>query len=632
MFTYDEKQLEMDSTQSSIITKKIEIEQDVNFFIVIESENQKIIQPILNKIVDYLIDTLKVKDIYNTFWVTLESINFFINNLRKKEESLNNLNIIIWILEKNNFHFSKIGQASCYLINKSKEFIEISETSSTMKEFDYISSWKLSHNEKIILINKSLNNYLTQTDLEELWALENIEDINKNIVNILDDEKIKDNIKLVSINYSLWEDFVDKKVYIENTKNLFYKFFDNNFSKKSLALLMMLKEKIEKKWKLVKNIVFISWITISVFLLYSIIWWIVGNTIEGWKTNEYKDYLIEAREYLRLANENIANPESFNLNIEKSEELLTKVKEENLFLSDVNSIEDDISIIKKQFNWIETFETDTSNVVFAWNFDDWIKLLENNKKLYVIWKNSVYWPIVQWQDVKNTKFEELEVDDEFIDATISWDDIIIVTKKWRLVEYTKEDFNYINVLAQTTWEKSDFIKSYNWNIYLTDENSNQIYMHSPAQDWYNSWVWYLNEEDSKNIWEILAIWIDGWIYMLKKDLTLVKFFRSPKYRLESIILNNLPNNYNLENSRVNIVTKNNLTYIYILLNNKIWIFKPNTKVFTDTRSLKYIWQIEGKSEEIISFEVQRDNEIEVLTKSWIYKLWFEINEDKLIVR
>jgi hypothetical protein len=53
---------------------------------------------------------------------------------------------------------------------------------------------------------------------------------------------------------------------------------------------------------------------------------------------------------LRIANENIANPENFDINIKKSEELVAKVKSENLFLQDVNSISDDISIIKKQFN------------------------------------------------------------------------------------------------------------------------------------------------------------------------------------------------------------------------------------------------------------------------------------------
>jgi hypothetical protein len=45
--------------------------------------------------------------------------------------------------------------------------------------------------------------------------------------------------------------------------------------------------------------------------------------------------LIQAREYIRLANQNIANPEAFTLNIKKAEELVNKVKEQELFLNDI---------------------------------------------------------------------------------------------------------------------------------------------------------------------------------------------------------------------------------------------------------------------------------------------------------
>jgi hypothetical protein len=72
-------------------------------------------------------------------------------------------------------------------------------------------------------------------------------------------------------------------------------------------------------------------------------------------------------------------------------------------------------------------------------------------------------------------------------------------------------------------------------------------------------------------------------------LSLVKFFRSPKYRLESIVINKLPKNYVLENnSAVKIFTRPNLSYVYLLLNNKIWIFEPNTRISADTKSLTYL--------------------------------------------
>jgi len=84
--------------------------------------------------------------------------------------------------------------------------------------------------------------------------------------------------------------------------------------------------------------------------LFLIISSLLSKSIENSKTVEYKNNLIQAREYIRLANQNLANKEAFELNIKKAEELVEKVSKEKLFLNDIKNINDDISIIKKQFN------------------------------------------------------------------------------------------------------------------------------------------------------------------------------------------------------------------------------------------------------------------------------------------
>jgi hypothetical protein len=274
-----------------------------------------------------------------------------------------------------------------------------------------------------------------------------------------------------------------------------------------------------------------------------------------------------------------------------------------------------------------------NNLIFKWNFDDSIKLIETDKKLYVIAKSSIYWPIISGQDIKNNIFSELEIDDEFLDWVSVWNEIILTTKKQRVVKFWKDaKFSYINVVWQTTWQWSPFLESYNWNLYMSNSAQNQVFKHTPTSWSYTSWVPYLNDNDSKNIWKIVSIWIDWWIYILKNDWKLLKFFSAPKYRLESIVLNKLPENYTISWNNIKIITRNNLSYIYLFLNNKIWIFEPNTKIFTDTKSLTYRWQIEWKNEDILWFHIPRDWEISVLSKSWIYKISFEIKEDKLIIR
>lgn len=633
MFYFDVKNYQTDLWENTTAGKNIQIDENLNCFVLIDSSNKKIVTPLLNKIVDYLIDTITIKDTYNTFSVSLESINFFIKTLKDKENNLENLNIIIWLLEKNNLHFAKIWKASCFLLNQKKEIIEISDRNDKNNTFDYISSGKITYWEIVVLASQNLWEYLTNSDWQDISKLSEIEKILENITHILQDEKAQTNISIAWIFSDYIASWSGVNYKLEKVKNLFYKTIDNNFSKKVIAFSMIIREKIESKWKIVKNIIFFSGIIVSTFILFSIISGILWKSIESSKTTEYKNNLIQAREYIRLANQNLANKEVFELNISKAEELIAKVGNEQLFLSDVKNIYDDISIIKKQFNGIEVFEWNTSNLIFKWNFDDGVKLIEMSKKLYVIWKSSIYGPIISGQEIKNNIFSELEIDDEFLDGVSVGDDIILTTKKQRVVKFWKDTkFSYINVVGQTTWQWSPFVETYNNNIYMVNSSQSQVYRHSPSSGSYTSWVSYLTNDDSKNLTKIVSIWIDGGIYLLKDDGKIFKFFSSPKYRLESIVLNKLPQNYNIWEWKSKLIVRNNLNYFYMYLNDKIWIFEPNTKVFTDTKSLTYKWQIEGKMENILWFYVPRDGELNVLTKSGIYKINFEIKDDKLIIR
>ncbi|USN58145.1 MAG: hypothetical protein H6767_07585 [Candidatus Peribacteria bacterium] len=132
----------------------------------------------------------------------------------------------------------------------------------------------------------------------------------------------------------------------------------------------------------------------------------------------------------------------------------------------------------------------------------------------------------------------------------------------------------------------------------------------------------------------MDIAIDGGFYILKSDLSMLKFFASPKYRLESLTINKAPKNYDVENSLdpVRVKTRQELNYVYMLLNNKIWVFQPNTKSVYDTQSLQYIGQVEGKRHTIRDFYIDHDGELLVLNDAGVYQLQFEVSDGKLILR
>jgi hypothetical protein len=227
-------------------------------------------------------------------------------------------------------------------------------------------------------------------------------------------------------------------------------------------------------------------------------------------------------------------------------------------------------------------------------------------------------PIIPNNVPKETSFSQLDSSDAFKNAVVVGDNIILLTQLAKIVNFSKSGFfQYIDTLGQKTWQESSDIDSFLTNIYLLNKEQNQITKHKKVGDNYDTGTPFLKLDDSKNIGKILSIGVDGGMYILKNDLSILKVFSSPKYRVESILINKLPKNYTIEGTpeNIKIKTRGDLAYVYILLNNKIWIFQPNTKLFQDTKSLMYVGQIEGKQSKIRDFYVSHDGLILTLTET-----------------
>jgi hypothetical protein len=71
---------------------------------------------------------------------------------------------------------------------------------------------------------------------------------------------------------------------------------------------------------------------------------------------------------------------------------------------------------------------------------------------------------------------------------------------------------------------------------------------------------------------------------------MVKLFKTPEYRLENMMLNKLPKNYDLNSSgdTIKMKTRQDLNYLYILLDERILIFKPNSKKFQNVKNLTFL--------------------------------------------
>lgn len=620
------------SNRTKALSRVINLGDNLELFIVIASKDQNFIDLLVSKILDFTVDKISKTRAYADFSQVLENINAIIKtwDIEPWEEKLS---VIIWILNWKEFLFSNIWNSSCYLI-KNNSLIEATDKDEKKSEFSYISNWDLQDSDIIVLSNRRLTTFLSESDFLDAAETGSMEKFNDSIEYVIIEEQIQKSISLISFTYKA-ENKEDNNQFYSKAKDSFYKAMDNNFSKRALAIFMILKDKVSMQSKMVKNILFISWILVSIFFMYLIISSTVEKTSNTKTVLESKNYLQEAKAYLKVATENMWNQDIFDLNINKTEELVKIIEEKKLFLSDITLLKNNIAEVKKTFNWIESFEENDSKIVQKIDSKDWINLLAIDRKIYIVWKNYVTWPIVIWQSYKKYSFDKLDSGDEFINSTVIMWEIAIVTKKWNIIMFNRNgNFRFSNVLWQDKWETSNIIDSFWNNIYLLSKEENQLYKHIKSGNSFTKWSWYLTKEDSTSIWSIIDVAIDWGFYMLKKDLTIVKFFSSPTYRLESIVLNKLPNNYNLDSgvSKIEMKTRPDLAYVYILLNNKVFVFKPNSLRYQDTKSLQYVWQIEWLNYKIKDFYISHDWELEILNENWVYKVSFEVSDDKLLLR
>lgn len=632
MFEISVKKVDFEK-KNIIIKRNINLDKNLDCFILVSSSNENLAENLINNTLEFLIDKVSKNDTYNDFMIALEHLNSYLKTWRLDEEKKDSLDMIIGILNDNTYTFSNVWKSSAYLINKNSEIIELTESWENKEEFSYISEGKLLNWEIVISSTIELLNYLSKSDLiDGLILSEDIKIFNKNIKNILKSEIIDTNCLVSSMKFKSNKFVAEENDKKEIIKNYLAKTIDNKFAKIVIWKCLYSFDKLKTQSKTIKNIVLISGITIAVFFLYYTLSTLVSITTQTEVKETAKNNLIEVKNIIRIASENIANPDVFEKNINDAEALVAEVEKQEIYLWDLSKITDEINILKKQFNKIEIFEENETNLIYALNSNDNVKIAKNNLVPYVISKKWVIWPILTTAKPQIYSFDKLWENEYFIDWFFIESNLFILTNTSKIVKFTKNwYFNFVNVVWQTKWEDIKTMSSYSSNLY-TLGTDNQLNKHAPSGNDFKAAESYLKKEDLTQIWDVLSIAIDWGFYILKKDLTIVKFFSSP-YRLESIMLNKLPKNYILEEwKKTQIIARNNLNYIYILLNDKIWIFKPNTTNYKNTQSLTYIWQIEWATKTIKDFHVNYDWEITVLNETWIYKLTFEISDDKVIIR
>lgn len=618
-----------------IIQKNLSLDEDLDCFFVVSCDNKNFWELVTNNIVEYIIDRISITNTYKDFSTALENINGFIKTWKQDTEKEVQLDIFISILNKNTLIFSNIWKASCYLLNKDSELIEITDKDTQKTHFDFISNGELKDEDFIIFSNINLLKHLSKSDILDGITSENsVKIFNENIQGILSKEILTHNTYVTSLKYQTYKNQTKQNPHVAMIQEKYMDLLDNTYIKKALASLLMLKDKCHIQSRHATNWIFLVGISIALFLLYTTLSGIINVSSENEEKEIAKNNIVVAKNFVRIASENIGNTQAFENNISQAEQAISEIEQQQVFLNDISKLHDDINVLKKQFNKIETFISGSNNELYSGELKNALKIIKSNYKPYIITKKWVIGPILWKSWAQNYLFTSLEENEYFVDATSIGNNLYILTNTSKIVRFTSNGyFSFMDVSGQQTWEKSKQISTYAQNIYLLGAGDSQIYKHTLWAKSFSKATPYLNNEDLAQIWNIESIGIDGWFYILKEDLSVVKFYSSPTYRLEKIVLNKLPKNYNKEEgSKIELKATQNSNYVYMLLNNKIWVFEANTKRYQDTKSLTYVWQIEWEKEEILDFNIENDRILTVLNTQGLYKLEFEISDGKLLLR
>jgi len=623
--------------QNHIIKKNISLDTNLDCFIHIDSESKNFTEAFLNKVVDHIIDKISIKNTYWDFSIALENINAFIKAWNIDNSEKQTANVLIGIQHENNFIFSNIWHASAYWINRNQELISLTDHSGNKQRFSDISNWELKTWEIILISSTNILSYLSQSDIID--GIDKNNDINhftENIYQILTTENLNENIIYSAFKYTNTEEneILENK-YFKILQEYFLKVLDTKIMKRFLIFLLKLKNYIIKQSKWVKNILFILIITLCIVFLYNSLSSIISVTTNNQEKEVNIERLEQAKNLIRQASDNVANTNAFEKFISEAEIIIEDVKTEKIFLSDIDIMQNNVNVLKKQFNKIETFQDDLDKQIYSGNFENFVKIIKNKLKPYILEEKSITWPINWWATPKKYVNTQLDKDEFFIDATVIWDNIYISTNKSKIVRFAKTwHFSFVDVQWQDTWWEHKNINSYNGNIYITDKNIAQIHKHWASWKNFTKATPYLKEDDINAIWKILSVAIDWGFYILKSDLMVQKFFSWPKYEMVNVVMNNLPKNYVIEDktTKIELKARADLNFVYILLNNKIFVFQPNSRNYRDVTSLTYIWQIDWLEEKIKDFYVNHDWELWVINNKWIYDLSFEISDNKLILR
>lgn len=107
--------------------------------------------------------------------------------------------------------------------------------------------------------------------------------------------------------------------------------------------------------------------------------------------------------------------------------------------------------------------------------------------------------------------------------------------------------------------------------------------------------------------------VDGSVWLLSggNQLGMEKILTAPRYERRPIIMNSLGTNsfQNVTPDTTKIYAGDLYQEIYVLADNRLWIFVPSSKRFSDVRNVTYVGQIDVPNTVITDLAIEQDGDV-----------------------
>ena len=546
---------------------------------------------------------------YERFEQSLKEVNIIIKHLKEKRaKSFGKINAIIAVFSGNELHLTQSNEAEAYLIRMNK-FSMISEGlgSRSADLFVNIASGDLMPDDKLIFSTARLLRLATHSQVVQLFsdgvaeAIESIRDLTMGNED-LSLGTVAIHSKLIR-SASTTEESGNENSILTRLKAGFFSACEtlkNNIPDKWAKK----HSSTDKKNALIALGVVIIILTLSVSVL-------MDSRRSRAVREEYRIQLEELNQELHVANtKGYSNDkETANAILNKVDSELQIILDTNYFRAESLALLEKVQDTRDSINNTDRLKELAPYIDLATKKPDVkaLGIVSLDDNFFVYEYNRLY------EVILDQILDPRQIDDtEVVIASTAMEDqdaLVFLTQSGRVIEFFEGVFRFANTEDQV-WKSGVDLTSYGKYIYLLSPENNQIYKYARLRSKYSNASEYNNDADLKGA---LSIAIDGDIYVLKEEGSIVRLYKSKQqpFKIDDLAVD-------ISNS-TQLYTSPELDNLYIL-------DPTNKRVVIVTKSAsghsRYYGQVVFEDlDNIQGFYVEKnETKLHILTETEVYKI------------